>query len=111
MSLFNRFRNIPKYQNIPLDFDLRFEFFMTAGVRLITDRKDVPVPPKYVVGPGDEIRILLWGGSTRNTISPWIGTERSRSPRLTHLRRGQTFEDFSKQVIKQSEQIVAPIWM
>jgi len=108
MSLFNRFRNIPKYQNIPLDLrPFGFEFFMTAGVRLITDRKDVPVPPKYVVGPGDEIRILLWGRVNAQYDLTVDRDGKITVPQIGPIYvAGQTFEDVSKQVIKQSEQIV-----
>ncbi|MCX7769939.1 MAG: SLBB domain-containing protein [Proteobacteria bacterium] len=60
--LFKRFRDIQGYQTIKKDLKpFGYEFFKTAGSRIITDRRDMPVPGKYVVGPGDEIRILMWG--------------------------------------------------
>lgn len=60
--LFKRFRDIKGYQTIKKDLKpFGYDFFMTASGRVITDRRDMPVPAKYVVGPGDEVRILMWG--------------------------------------------------
>lgn len=60
--LFKRFRDIQGYQTIKKELKpFGYDFFKTAGSRVITDRRDMPVPGKYVVGPGDEVRILMWG--------------------------------------------------
>lgn len=60
--LFKRFRDIQGYQTIKKDLKpFGYDFFRTASSRVITDRKDMPVPGKYIVGPGDEVRILIWG--------------------------------------------------
>jgi hypothetical protein len=61
-SLFERSRRVGKYQDIKLELKpFGYEFFHDAAVRVVTDSKDVPVPAKYVVGPGDEVKIMLWG--------------------------------------------------
>ncbi|MGZ3648579.1 MAG: hypothetical protein ACXU9G_06065, partial [Syntrophales bacterium] len=67
-SLFDRSRQTGKYQDIKKELKpFGYEFFQEAAVRVMTDRKDIPVPMKYVIGPGDEVKILLWGGSTPST--------------------------------------------
>jgi hypothetical protein len=59
-SPFERSRYIGKFQDISLDLKpFGYEFFREAAVMIATQRKDVPVPLKYVIGPGDEIKILL----------------------------------------------------
>ncbi|MCX7816969.1 MAG: SLBB domain-containing protein [Syntrophales bacterium] len=107
-SLFTRFRKIGKYQNIPLNLKpFGYEFFKTAAVRLVTDRSDIPVPLKYVIGPGDEVRLLLWGrvNAQYNLIVDRDG--KITIPQIGPLYvAGMTFEEMSKQIIKQAEQIV-----
>src|SRR3990172_2321178 len=57
-SLFERARDIGKYQDISLDLrPFGYDFFRDAAVRVITDRRDIPIPMKYVVGPGDEVKL------------------------------------------------------
>lgn len=108
VSLFNRYRQLGKYQNIPLDLKpFGYEFFQTASVRVVTDRGDMPVPQKYVVGPGDEVRILLWG-----RVNAQYNLVVDRDGKITIPQigpvfvAGRTFEDMSKEIIKQAEQIV-----
>jgi len=107
-SLFDRSRNIGKYQDISTDLK-RFgaDFFAEAEVSVMLDRKDIPVPMNYVIGPGDEIKVLLWGrmaGQYNFTVDrdgkitlPQIGPV---------FVSGMTFEQMSKFIIKQAEQIV-----
>ncbi|MEI7672744.1 MAG: SLBB domain-containing protein, partial [Deltaproteobacteria bacterium] len=106
-SLFERAQATGKYQDISLDLKpFGYDFFRDAAVKVVTDRKDIPIPMKYVVGPGDEVRIALWGrvnASYNLTIDrdgkimiPGIGT-------LTVA--GMTFEQMSQNLIKQAEQM------
>lgn len=108
LSLFERFRKLPKYQNIPLDLKpFGYDFFSTAAVRIITERKDIPVPLKYVVGPGDEVKILLWGrvNAQYNLVVDRDG--KITIPQIGPVYvAGQTFEDMSKQIVQKAEQIV-----
>ena len=61
--LFERYR-ITGNQNIQMDpKPFGYEFFRDAAVKVITDRKDVPVPSEYVVGTGDEVKISVMGKS------------------------------------------------
>ncbi|MDD5713108.1 MAG: polysaccharide biosynthesis/export family protein, partial [Smithellaceae bacterium] len=106
-SLFERAQATGKYQDISLDLKpFGYDFFRDAAVKVVTDRKDIPIPMKYVVGPGDEVRVALWGrvnASYNLTIDrdgkimiPGIGT-------LTVA--GMTFEQMSQNLIKQAEQM------
>jgi protein involved in polysaccharide export with SLBB domain len=106
-SLYDRSREVRKYQDIALDLKpFGYEFFRDAAVRVITDRKDLPVPMKYVVGPGDEVRIALWG---RINASYNLTIDRDGKitiPSIGPLSvAGMTFDEMSQYLIKQAEQI------
>ena len=61
-TFFERYRTKGKYQDISTNLKLfGFDFFKDAEVKIVSDRKEVPVPPSYIVGPGDEVKIVLWG--------------------------------------------------
>lgn len=107
-SVFARYREIGKYQDISTDLKpFGYEFFREAAVKVLTERKDIPVPSEYVVGPGDEVKIMLWGRVNAqynpiidrdgNIVIPQIGP--------LHV-AGMTFEQMARYLIKQSEQIV-----
>jgi len=107
-SLFDRARKIGKYQDISTDLKpFGYELFNDTSVRLLMDRKDIPVPLKYVIGPGDEIKLLLWG-----RINAQYNLTVDRDGKITIPQigplfvAGMTFEDMSKQIIKQSDQVV-----
>lgn len=107
-SLFDRSRSIGRYQDISIDLKpFGYELFSEAAVRVTTDRKDVPVPLKYVIGPGDEVKLLLWG---RVNAQYTLAVDRDGKITIPQIGpmfvAGMTFEEMSKQVIKQSEQIV-----
>ncbi|MDO9558157.1 MAG: SLBB domain-containing protein [Syntrophales bacterium] len=107
-SLFERSRRVGKYQAVSLDLRLfGSEFFRDAAVRVITDRKDIPVPLKYVVGPGDEVKLLLWG-----RLNAQYNLTVDRDGKITIPQvgpifvAGMTFEEMSKNLISQATQIV-----
>ncbi|KFZ45109.1 hypothetical protein DS62_12630 [Smithella sp. SC_K08D17] len=107
-SLFERSRRVGKYQDIKLELKpFGYEFFHDAAVRVVTDSKDVPVPAKYVVGPGDEVKIMLWG---RVNAQYNLTIDRNGSitvPQIGPLYvAGMTFQEMSTYLIKQSNQIV-----
>lgn len=108
VSLFDRYRVTGKYQTIATDLKpFGYEFFRNAAVAVETDRKDVPVPAQYVIGPGDEVKILLWGrvNGQYNLVVDRNGN--ITLPQLGPLRvAGLTFEQMAAFLIKQSEQIV-----
>jgi polysaccharide biosynthesis/export protein len=107
-TLFDRMRNIGAYQDISIALKpFGYEFFRDAAIRVVTDSKDIPVPSQYVIGPGDEVRILLWGrvNAQHNLIVDRNGN--ITIPQIGPVPvAGMTFENMSKQLIKQSEQIV-----
>ncbi len=107
-TLFDRSRQTGKYQEIPLDLKpFGYDFFRKASVQIATDRKDIPVPLNYVIGPGDEIRLFLWG-----RVNAQYNLTVDRDGKITIpqvgplLVAGMTFEQMSKFLIQQAEQMV-----
>jgi len=49
-----------------------FNIYDAAGVKLPVDRAaallDVPLGPSYVIGPGDQLNITLWGGVSQTNL-------------------------------------------
>lgn len=107
-TLFDRSRSIGKYQDISTDLKpFGFDFFSEASVRVITDRKDIPVPLKYVVGPGDEVKLLLWGRVNAQYSLVVDRDGKITIPQIGPMYvAGMTFEDVSREIIKQADQIV-----
>jgi len=107
-SLFDRMKKIGGYQEISTDLKpFGYDFFQDAATRINTQRQDIPVPTNYVVGPGDEVKILLWGrvndqynlvvDKNGNITIPQIGPV---------FVAGMTFEQMSVNVIQQVEKII-----
>jgi len=106
-TLFERAQNIGKYQDISLNLrPFGYDFFREAAVRVITDRKDIPIPMKYVVGPGDEVKVVLWG---RINASYNLQVDRDGKINIPSIGplavAGMTFEQMSAYLIQQAEQI------
>lgn len=107
-SLFDRIRGVGVYQDISTALrPFGYEFFQDAAIRVITDRKDIPVPSQYIVGPGDEVKILLWG---RVNAQHNLVVDRNGNITIPNVGpipvAGMTFEQMSKQLITQSQQMV-----
>jgi len=107
-TLFDRSRLVGEYQDVQLNLrPFGQDFFKEAAVRVVTERRDIPVPFKYVVGPGDEVKILLWGrvNAQYNLVVDRDG--KITIPQIGPIPvAGMTFEDMSAKLIKQTEQIV-----
>jgi len=107
-SLLERLKAISAYWGIETDLKpFGYDFFREAAIKVLTDTMDIPVPSKYIVGPGDEVKILLWGrvNAQHNLIVDRNGN--ITIPQIGPIRvAGMTFEDMSKHLIKQSEQII-----
>jgi polysaccharide biosynthesis/export protein len=106
-TLFERAKTTGQYQDISLQIKpFGYDFFRDASVKVITDSRDIPVPMKYVVGPGDEVRITLWG---RVNASYNLTIDRDGKIAVPNLGplvvAGMTFEQMSSFLIKQAEQI------
>jgi protein involved in polysaccharide export with SLBB domain len=85
------------------------EFFRTAATTAAgwdaTDRKSVPVPMQYRVGPKDKINLVLGGNINARYELTVDGNGRINIPRIGSVFvAGMTFEEMSKQVIKKSEE-------
>ncbi len=107
-SLFDRYRVTGRYQSISTDLrPFGYAFFNGAGVTVATDRKDVPVPAQYVIGPGDEVKILMWGrvNAQHNLVVDRSGNITLPQVGPLHV-AGLTFEQMAGHLIKQAEQIV-----
>jgi protein involved in polysaccharide export with SLBB domain len=106
-TLFERAQNIGKYQDVSLALrPFGHDFFRDAAVKVITDRKDIPVHMKYVVGPGDEVRIALWGRINATHTLTIDRDGKITIPSIGPLTvAGMTFEEMSAYLIKQAEQI------
>lgn len=107
-TLFERFRTTGEYQDISMFIrPFGYNFFQEAAVRVLTDRKDIPVPSRYIIGPGDEVKLLFWG---RVNAQYNLTVDRNGNitiPQMGPIQvAGMAFEDMSKHLIKQSEQIV-----
>ncbi|PKN17318.1 MAG: hypothetical protein CVU71_16175 [Deltaproteobacteria bacterium HGW-Deltaproteobacteria-6] len=107
-TFFERSRSAGKYQDIAIDLKpFGFDFFSEAAVRVVSDRKDGPVPLKYRIGPGDEVKLLLWGRINAQHDLTVDRDGKITIPQIGPLFvAGMTFEEMSKQIIKQSEQVV-----
>lgn len=107
-TLYQRMRALGGYQEISKDLkQFGYDFFRDAAMKIAAQRHDIPVPASYVVGPGDEVKILLWGrvntqynllvDNDGNITIPQIGPV---------FVAGMTFEQMSVNVIQQVENIV-----
>ncbi len=107
-SLFERSRPMGRFQDVSVDLKpFGYYFFREAAVNVTADRRDIPVPMNYMVGPGDEVKILLWG---RVNGQHDLVVDRDGKIVLPQIGpiyvAGLTFEEMSKKVISQAHQIV-----
>jgi protein involved in polysaccharide export with SLBB domain len=107
-SLFDRVRHTGKYQDISTDLKpFGHDFFRDGSVRVVAERKDIPVPVNYVVGPGDEVKIMLWG---RVNAQHNLTVDRDGRITLPEIGpifvAGMTFEQMSEHIITQTTQMV-----
>jgi len=107
-SMFERLRMAGKYQDISMDLrPFGYEFFQEASVKVVTDRKDIPVPINYVVGSGDEVRIMLWGRVNAQYNLTVDRDGRITIPQIGPMSvGGMTFEQMAKQIMMTMEQMV-----
>ena len=107
-SVFDRTRKTGEYQDVSSDLKpFGYEFFHGTDVKVLTERKDIPVPLDYVIGPGDEVNILLWG-----RMSDQLSLTVDRDGKITIPNigpisvAGMTFDQMSKHLISKAGQIV-----
>ncbi len=106
-TLFVRAQTQGKYQDISLDLKpFGHDFFRDSAVKVITQRSDIPVPVNYVVGPGDEVKIVLWGRVNASYSIPVDRDGKVNIPNIGPLTvAGMTFEQMAGNLIKQAEQM------
>ncbi|MFN3534839.1 MAG: SLBB domain-containing protein, partial [Desulfatiglandales bacterium] len=107
-DLFKTYRKVGAYE-VSTKGLKRFgeSFFQEATVRVITQRKDIPVPEEYVIGPGDEVKVTMWGrvNAQYNLVVDRDGN--IAIPQLGPMRvAGMTFRDMAVHLIEQTKQIV-----
>jgi protein involved in polysaccharide export with SLBB domain len=83
----------------PLNFDIRqfgYDVFRQPSPTAAS-ADNLPVGPEYVVGPGDEVRVNVWG-SIEGQWSAYVNRDGTLSfPKIgTIVVTGQTFEDLRK---------------
>jgi protein involved in polysaccharide export with SLBB domain len=107
-SFFDRFRLVGKYQDISKDLKpFGRDFFTDADVRVTTDRTDIPVPMDYIVGPGDEVKILLWGRVSGDYVLEINRDGKITLPQIGAVSvGGMKFSDMSKKIISLIDQVV-----
>lgn len=109
LSLFNRARRAGKYQDISSD-DLKpfgYDFFHRASVKVLSERKDIPVPMHYIIGPGDEVNILLWGRMSAQLSLTVDRDGKITIPDIGPVQvAGMTFDEMSKLLISKTEKTV-----
>jgi len=108
ISLFNRTRQVSKYQDISLDLKpFGYEFFQETAVKVLTERKDIPIPLHYVIGPGDQVNILLWGRMSAELSLTVDRDGKITIPEIGPVQvAGMTFDQMSKHLISKTNQIV-----
>ena len=107
-TVFERVRNIGKYQEISTTLKpFGYDFFQESAIKVVTDRKEMPVPGDYIIGPGDEVKILFWGRVNANYNLVVDRNGNITIPQVGPIPvAGLTFEQMSKHLIKQAEQFV-----
>jgi protein involved in polysaccharide export with SLBB domain len=107
-SLFNRYRTVGPYQDISTALrPFGYEFFSKTSAKSLIPRKDIPVSSDYIIGPGDEVKILLWGrvNAQYNLLVDRDGN--ITIPRIGPLQvAGMRFDDMKDFLTDQAKQIV-----
>lgn len=107
-TLFDRMKNVGGYQEISTDLKpFGYEFFSGVSVKVAMQRQDVPVPTGYIMGPGDEVKILLWGRVNEQYNLTVDRNGNITIPQIGPVQvAGMTYEEMSKAVIQQVEKII-----
>ncbi|NOY39734.1 MAG: hypothetical protein GXO95_05805 [Nitrospirae bacterium] len=104
-SLFDRYRTVGAYQGISTDLKpFGYEFFREAS---LMPRQDISVTSDYIIGPGDEIRLMLWGRINAQYALTVDREGNINIPEIGPLSvAGMRFADMKKFIIQNAEQIV-----
>jgi len=104
-SLFDRYRTGGAYQGISTDLrPFGYEFFRKAS---LAPRQDLSVTADYIIGPDDEVRLMLWGRINAQYALTVDRDGNINIPEIGPLHvAGMRFEDMKKFVVQNVEQIV-----
>lgn len=107
-SLFDRYRAVGTYQDISTDLrPFGFDFFAAADRRSLVPRRDIPVSPEYVIGPGDEVKIMLWGRVNAQYDLVVDKDGNISVPQIGPLQvTGMRFDEMKQYLTDQTDQIV-----
>ncbi len=107
-SLFSKYRAAGEYQSISTDLmPFGYKFFSISDRKQLIPRADMPVSPDYIVGPGDEVKIMLWGriNSTHELIVDRDGN--ITLPQIGPLNvNGMQFNEMKTFLTEQADKIV-----
>ncbi len=108
ISVFNRTRKTGEYQDVTSDLKpFGYDFFHGTDVRVLTERQDIPVPLNYIIGPGDEVNIVLWGRMSAQLSLIVDRDGKITIPDIGPVQvAGMTFGEMSKHLIAMAGQIV-----
>lgn len=108
VSLFDKYRTVRSYQDISLDLKpFGYRFFSQMTGRQMLPRRDIPVSDDYIIGPGDEVKLLLWGRVNAKYSLPVDRDGNITIPEIGPVQvAGMQFEEMRAAVARQVEQIV-----
>ncbi len=107
-SLFSKYHSIGGYQDIPIELKaFGYNFFTESNNKSENLRKDIPVGQDYIVGPGDEIKILFWGRMNEDHSIIVSKEGDIVIPRIGPLQvAGMSFSEMKQYIKQQTQQII-----
>ncbi len=107
-SLFDNYRTVGSYQDISTDIKpFGYDFFSGSSGGSSVPRTDIPVSSDYILGPGDEVKILFWGRMNEqydltinrdgNITIPKLGPQQVAGMRFVEMKK--LLSERSKQII------------
>ena len=108
ISVFNRTQKIGEYQDVSYNLKpFGYDFFHGTNLKVLAEREDMPIPLNYVIGPGDDVNILLWGRMNDQLTLTVDRDGKITIPNIGPIQvAGMTFDQMSKYLISKTEQIV-----
>ncbi len=104
-SLFERYRTAGAYQDVSTDLKpFGYEFFREA---VVAPRRDLSVASDYIVGPGDEVRLTMWGRINAEYALTVDGDGNINIPEIGPVTvEGMRFSEMKDLLVRKAEQIV-----
>lgn len=108
LSLFERYRTAGLYQSISTELKpFGYDFFSRVTTASSIPRRDIPVSSDYIIGPGDEIKILIWG-RVNDEYELVVDRDGNISiPQIGPLQvAGMSFDEMKNYLADQTDQII-----